>query len=906
MVPGRRRWRRVRQVSNGIAAACAAAAVLLLCAAGYHSIPALGPALDPGHGAWASAAGGQLPRSQVLTLPGLAGPVAVSFDARGLATVEATHGSDAMLALGYLHARFRLTQMDLERRQAEGRLAQLIGPAAVPSDRFELRLGLLRTARQEWAAMRRSGAGATMLTAYAHGVNDYLAQLRASGQWPAVFSLAGVYPARWTPVDSLAVQGGLTQALSFTTSPLDYALLVRSLGIRRTMSWFPVLPPGTQYPYDPGPYRGLGVAPIAGTMTTVAQSRTPAGGAGSGPARSRSAGGARGGPVASGSAGGARGGPAGSGSAGGVGRAPAETASLPSAAVARAAATILAVTRALPSGQAGGFPGGSAWAVNGPKVAGGGSMLAGDAPLPGGILPPAWFQVAIAAPRNEVTGVSLPGMPGVVLGHNQHIAWSLAGAQNQSALFYAEKTSRSHPGQYFWRGRWLAMRKASYTIPVRGGQVQHLTVDLTVHGPVLTQSGQTISVDWMGNAGSPDVPALARIGAAANFGQFRAALAGWRAPALSFVYADDRGNIGAVAAGYYPVVRHGTPWLPMPGTGADDVAGVIPYAALPHSYDPPGHLIAAGSQRPVTATYPYYIGTTANEFDSTDRVSSEYAFLVRRSAMRLPGFAALQTSPADEVAVRLLPRLLAALRHARLTPVQRQAASLLRGWNRRMSEKSAAAAIWSTFWPDYLSATFEPWWQAAAVPVRLDPAGLRVSPGQVGLVRTLEQWTLTDPSNPAFSPSGGPARTATSVMRAAFGAAVAQLRARLGGAPSAWASDRLVTRQVSALARLPVLGYGSRAAEANQRTVDVPYAPSAGTAVTAGAGPPGWRMIVRLHASGGPGGIEAEGIYPGGQSENPASPWYGNLTARWQNGGYLPMSPADAAAAARIRWELLP
>ncbi len=209
------------------------------------------------------------PRSQALRLPGLDQPARVSFTRQGLASISAASDPDLYLALGYVHARFRLTQMDLERRLGEGRLAQLAGPGAVSSDQFELRLGLLRTARQEWAAMPRSSPVARDLVAYARGVNDYLAQVRASHQWPAVFSLAGVYPARWTPVDSLVVQGDFTQGLSFTTTPLDYALLERSLGARDTMAWFPVLGPGEQHPYDPGPYRHRGLAPLAGSASTA-------------------------------------------------------------------------------------------------------------------------------------------------------------------------------------------------------------------------------------------------------------------------------------------------------------------------------------------------------------------------------------------------------------------------------------------------------------------------------------------------------------------------------------------------------------------------------------------------------------------------------------------------------------
>jgi penicillin amidase len=878
-MPWRGRWRLIRQIGNGAAATCVAGAILVLCATGYGGVPALGRVLDPGKGAWSSAAAGQLPRSQVLRMPGLGGTTLVSLDAHGIPTVEARRLSDAMLALGYLHASFRLTQMDLQRRLAEGGLSQLVGSGAVASDRFELQLGLLRTARREWAAMPRTGAAAMMLAAYARGVNDYLAQLRASGQWPAVFSVGGVYPARWTPVDSLAVQGYLAQQLDYTTTPLDYAVLANSLGIARTMRWFPVSPSGAQQPYDPGPYRTLGVVPLAagpsvdaGSTKTITGSRHVS---------------ARGASVAA-----------------------ASTASQPPAAVGRAAAAVLALTRVLPHGQAGThWAAGSAWAVNGGKVAGGGTMLAGAAALPEPVAP-AWFQVAVTAPGYDVTGVSLPGLPGVLIGHNKHIAWTVASTQSQSTLFYVEKTSRSRPGDYFWQNRWQPMRKVHYAIRVRSGRTRYLTVELTVHGPVLTRASTasaTISVDWMGSKGSPDVAVLAGIGAAANFSQFRAALAGWHSPALTFGYADDRGNIGAVTAGYFPVVRSGTPWLPLAGTGAADVAGVVPFAALPHSYDPPGHVIALAGQRPVTAAYPYYLGTSANLLDPGDRAGPDYAVLDRMSAIEPADLVALQTSPASELAGRVLPRLLAALRRAHLTPVQRQAISELRGWNHMMAATSAAAAIWWTFWSDYLSATFGPWWRAAAVPVQADPAGLRVWPGQTGLAAALEHWTLADASNAVFTPPGARLRTAAATMRAAFAAAVAKLRALLGGRPSSWALDRLSAGPVTSPAQVPVLRYGRGTGESSP-----PWMAASQAASQSGAAPPypgdqadqSWRMIIGLGA--GQGGIDAEGIYSGGQNENPASPWYGNLTARWRSGRYLRQPSAGTAAVGRIRWELLP
>ena len=540
-------------------------------------------------------------------------------------------------------------------------------------------------------------------------------------------------------------------------------------------------------------------------------------------------------------------------------------------------------------------------------------MLAGAAALPG-FFPSGWFQVAITAPGFDVTGVSLPGVPAIMIGHNKRIAWTLTSAQSQSALFYVEKTSRGHPGDYFWRGRWRPMRRVRYTIPVRGGPTRQLTVEFTRHGPLVTKpgpAGPAMSVEWMGSGGSPDVAVLAGIGAAVNFTEFHAALGSWHSPAVTFIYADRGGNIGAVTAGNFPVVAHGTPWLPLSGTGSDDVTGLIPYAALPLSYNPSGHVVAAAGQQPVAAAYPYYLGTSANDLDAGDSAGAAYTVLGRRSQMSQDSVIALQTSPVSELAAHVVPRLLAALRHASLSPAERQAMSVLRGWNHQMAPASAAAAIWSAFWPDYLSATFGPWWRIARVPVATDPVGLSISAAQTGLARVLEHWTLADRSDPAFAPPGARGRTAASVMRIAFGAAVAELTAQFRGGPAGWRLDGPGARPVVSSAQLPVLGYGARASATNSWLAGeqvagsaVPASAAAVAGTSPGAGGPGWRMIVRL--SPGRLGIMAEGIYPGGQSDNPASAWHDNLTARWQNGGYLLLPSAGSAVAGSMRWEFVP
>jgi penicillin amidase len=834
---------RVGRSVNLLAALCVSVVLLAVLGFGYGPLPALGPALDPGRGAWTSAAGGEPVHTQTLAIPGLQHAVAVSFTKDGVPDIRAATDHDMFLALGYVHAQFRLSEMDEERRLGEGRLAQLGGPTDLSSDEFELRLGLLRTAQQEWAQLPKNSLAAQALTAYAQGVNDDIAQVRASGQWPAVFSLPGVYPSPWTPVDSLVIQGVLTEELDFTSTPLDYALLERSLGPTRTMAWFPVIAKNAQTPYDPGPYTKLPLTPIIPKTPNSADITGPDN---SSPASVT-------GPEA------------------------------------EAAASLLTQLSQLPAGEVHEYPDSNAWAANGPSVSGGGALLAGDPHLPQ-TLPSIWYEAALSAPGFDVAGVSVPGLPGILIGHNAHIAWSLTDTQNQATLYYNEKT---RPGQYYWDGQWRPLQVVHYKIPVRGAATKSLTVDITVHGPLINQSGLTTSVDWMGNVPSPDVTALLTINQAASFGSFKAALSHWYAPTQNFVYADASGNIGAISAGYYPQVGPGCqPWLPMSGTGGCDVTGVIPYAAEPQVYNPPSHVLATANQRPVTAAYPYYIGTSANFFDPGYRAATIYAAL-RRGPLTTSAFAAIQTSLTDTLATRIVPALLRALPASSLSPAERSALSLLTTWNGSMTADSPAASVWWTFWGDYLTNVFRPWWHQANVPERKDPDGLAVSVDQVSLDEDLEAWTLNDPSNPAFSLPSGQSRTAPQAIRQAFATAVAHLTSTLGGAPSSWTWGRLHAREFPSLSGATGLGYGPRAAGGDPFTPD---AADGGLTATTG---PSWRMIVALS----PTAVTAEGVYPGGQSENPASPWYDDQVPLWWDGRYLPV-PTPGTPAGSLTWTL--
>ena len=823
---------------NVLAAAIVSAAVLYAAFFGAGPLPPLGPVFNPATGAWTMALDATI-KSETLGLAGLEKPVNVTLEPDGTSHIVAQTDHDLFLATGYVHARFRLFQMDLLRRQGEGRLSEVVGKAALESDRFELQLGLLRTAQQEWNALAPDHRARKALVAYAQGVNDRIAQVEADHQLPVMFTLLGYHPKPWTPIDTLIVKGDMTQTLNFTDTPLVMALLQKSLGPDLTAQWFPILPPNPQSPYDPGPYATQpSVAPIVATTSQ---------------------------PVTD------------------------------QAAV--AAADAHQRLAALPAGLIATGGASNNWAVAGAKSTNGGALMAGDPHLHL-TLPAIWFQLTMDSPGYHTSGVGIPGTPGVLIGHNQHISWSLTDAQNQQTFYYLEHEDSAHPRQYLWNGVWRDYKTASYDIPVRGGTTEHLTVKLSVHGPVITERGQTTSVWWAGNIPSQDLDVLMGINQAADYQAFRNALKGWYSPTHNFVYADDHGNIGLISAGYYPQVAAGQPWLPMPGTGENDIIGTIPFDYIPQSYNPPGNFIWSANQRQVTSDYPYYIGTSSNFFDPGYRANEIRRVLSQSGKLNASDMMALQTDTRDFLAGEITPILMQALAGA-VSGRDQQAADLLGAWDYHMDTGSAGATMWWTFWQEYIAQSFDPWWKAKKVPV--DRSELNDMLGQDLEALTLAGKTVCAPPNcTAPVPSACPAvacerLSLTLALRKAFASTTAKLTRQFGADPKTWTWGRMHQRVVQNLAQIKGLNYGPRPDRGDA------YTPLAAPDFPSSHGP-SWRMVVDWGAG------TFQGIYPGGQSENPASQWYADRVDTWWNGRYSAMLSADEAASSSGKkvWSLQP
>lgn len=811
--------------------------------------PALAPAFVPGTGVWTDLK--QVAKHHVtqdLLIPGLRQPVQITFEADGTPHVKAKHDEDMWRAVGYLHASNRLFQMDLMRRQGSGMLAEILGAGALPADEFQRQLGLRRTAELEWAQIP-SGPTRTMIESYTAGVNAVIDSQTASSTLPMTFKLLGTAPRPWEPQDTLVLKGVLAQMMSLSDQPLYRALYADTLGYERTMEWFPIQPPNPQTPYMPGPYAKPDPQPMPLSAAQIYQ-----------------------------------------------GNAQAASGDLLDKATVTAVRSLLDRIAQLPAGTFHAEANSNAWAVDGTKTASGKPMLAGDPHLTLS-LPSVWYQVQVESPGYRFGGVTVPGIPLALIGKNEQISWSMTNGQNQQTYYYKEKVDEQNENRYFWNGEWRDMEVRTEQIPIKGGGSKELTIRSTIHGPIINNLGQTVSINWLGaipSTPSGGLDSLRRVMQAERFDQFKEAFRHWQAPAMNYLYADQKGNIGLIGAGLYPVFPESSqPWLPMLGTGEDDFVGRIPYEQLPQVYNPPNHVIGTANQRQTGPDYPYYTGTTS-DYAPGYRANRIYEQLQSGEGFTSERFAALQNDVYDPLAAEIVPVLLQTLRSKTLSEQERKALDSLQSWDYRMDADSVPAALWWTFWQQYAVDVFDPWLKKYNVPTD-QYERLGEVQWHAPLHQSLQMWTLQQPDHPVFAnPQTGTPRTAPDVMQGAFQAAVRSLVEKQGDDLDTWQWQNLHVRAIDSLLQIPALGYGPKGSSGGNYTVNVapglrsPHGPS-------------WRMIVDWGTG------QAFGSYPGGQSENPLSPLYQDRIEDWWHGKYRPMLNFDQSAQnAAYTWTLQP
>ncbi|HTA45118.1 MAG TPA: penicillin acylase family protein [Bryobacteraceae bacterium] len=252
-------------------------------------------------------------------------------------------------------------------------------------------------------------------------------------------------------------------------------------------------------------------------------------------------------------------------------------------------------------------PGSNAWAVSGAHSATGKPLLSSDMHLEFS-LPGIWHMERLEAPGMDVTGVSLPGMPGIISGHNDRIAWGETNLEFDVQDLYNERIDL-RTGQYLSQGKVEQARSERELITVRGRGVEEMTAWVTHHGPVFeVGNGQVNTLRW--TAAEPGLfqDVFLDIDRARNWDDFKRALSRFGGPGQNFVYADVDGNIGYHVGGKLPIRRNYYGDVPVDGSSGNyEWDGYIPFDELPQAYNPPAGYIVTANQNPFPADYPYHV-----------------------------------------------------------------------------------------------------------------------------------------------------------------------------------------------------------------------------------------------------------------------------------------------------------
>ncbi len=366
-------------------------------------------------------------------------------------------------------------------------------------------------------------------------------------------------------------------------------------------------------------------------------------------------------------------------------------------------------------------PGSNAWVLAGNRTASGRPLLSNDPHLAYS-LPGIWYMVHLRAPGLNVSGVALPGVPCVILGHNDRIAWGVTNMETDVQDLYQERLD-PRSGQYVFQNKIEKAELEHETIPVKGAAPVEFAQWVTRHGPVMVMGNRFLALRWTA-AELPAAFPFLDLNRAGNWGEFSAALARYPGPPQNFLYGDVRGNIGYHAAGMLPIRRNWDGDVPVDGaSGNYEWDGYIPFEQLPHSYNPPAGMIVSANQCPFPANYPYRVG---GNFAAPYRAAQIKDLLTAHGGWRREDMLAVQKDVYSPLCHFLAQELAAAYaRHGAHNADADAIIATLRSWNGQM-DRSAAAPLITTLSYERL---------VLAISERIAPrkAGAYDPPSQVGV-----------------------------------------------------------------------------------------------------------------------------------------------------------------------------
>ncbi|MGO4633233.1 penicillin acylase family protein [Streptomyces sp. 2RAF24] len=643
-----------------------------------------------GYGAYwgVSTVRGSFPQTTgTIRMDKLSGPVEVKRDAYGVPQIYADSEADLFRAQGYVQAQDRFYEMDVRRHMTAGRLSEMFGKSQVDTDAFLRTLGWRQVAQQEYDKVLSADTKKN-LQAYAEGVNAYLKDRDPSDISVEYAALAftndyAIEP--WTPVDSVAWLKAMAWDLRGNMQDeIDRSLMTSRLTAQQIKDLYPGYPYELHQPIVP---QGA-VDKVTGKFDPKAEAHGSDGG-GSG-----------------------------------------------SDALSGTRSQLSALSDALDEipallGPNGNGIGSNSWVVSGKYTTSGKPLLANDPHL-APMLPSLWYQMGLhcrsvsATCRYDVAGYTFSGTPGVIIGHNDSVAWGFTNLGADVTDLYLEKIGEQG---YLVDGKVKPFRTREETIKVAGGGDRTITVRSTEHGPLVSDrstelekvgksapvgnaapdrgTGYGVALRWTALQPGKSMDAVFELNRAKDFKSFRAAAKDFEVPSQNLIYADTEGHIGYQAPGKIPVRTKGYDGtLPAPGWDSSyDWKGYIPFDELPYEYDPArGYIVTANQAVIDEEKYPYLLTKDWGYGSRSQRINDLIESKIKDGGKISPDdMQTMQMDNRSEIATLLNPLL---LKIDISDPQVREAQKLLEGWDYTQEPDSAAAAYFNAVWRNVLKLGF--------------------------------------------------------------------------------------------------------------------------------------------------------------------------------------------------------
>ncbi len=357
------------------------------------------------------------------------------------------------------------------------------------------------------------------------------------------------------------------------------------------------------------------------------------------------------------------------------------------------------------TGASGSHIGSNSWVLGGDMTESGKPILCNDPHLAYS-QPPVWFEMHLVGGRFDVAGVTLAGVPVVILGQNQHYAWGFTNVMVDDADFYVEVTDDEHPDQYFYDGEWRDMIIHEEIINVKDEEPVVYHVRETLHGPIINDvhavlkanESAPVSMSWVGNYLTDEVEAFIGLNTASNWDEFSTAVEKFWIPGQNMIYADLEGNIGWRPAVALPLRAPGTGLVPLPGDDPQwDWQGFVPFDEMPYQYNPAQGYIATANNKTIGNEFPYYISAYWEPPARANRINE--MLRVPNKKYSVKDMQNIQNDFLSDHARDLTPLFLALLADSKFSdPNMTEAVDALKQWDYVMDKHSLAAAVFNVTW----------------------------------------------------------------------------------------------------------------------------------------------------------------------------------------------------------------